>query len=157
MFGNVMLTVRFCSDNRYGIISGFSSHLPIILDIVLTLCVGIAMTTVEWWSGEGYTLSVSFFFKAQKSSNIAGGCQYCCVLFVRLDITRDSRNLHNLLSQVSFQSVIWRFNEMLLLNEVWRAKSRGWDLGRGQYYQLTGLEEHFNQLWHLYERVFYLW
>jgi len=92
-----MLTVRFSvfgfvshSGKRYGIISGFSSRLPIILDIVLTLCVGIAMTTVALWSGEGYTLSV--FFKTQKSSDIASGCQDCCVLFVRLDITHDSHN-----------------------------------------------------------------
>jgi len=79
------------SDNIYGIILGFSSRLPIILDIVLTQCVGIARTTVAWGSGEGYTLSVSFY-KTQKSSNTAGGCPDCCVLFVRHNITHDSHN-----------------------------------------------------------------
>ena len=46
------------SDNRSGIISGFISHFLIIFDIVLTLCVGIAMTTVALWSIEGYAVSV---------------------------------------------------------------------------------------------------
>jgi len=38
---------------RNGIISGFSSHFLIIFDIVLTLFVGIALTTVALWSIEG--------------------------------------------------------------------------------------------------------
>ena len=52
------------SDNRYSIISGFSSHLPIILDIVLILRVGIAMTTVALWGNEDCAVSVSFFYKS---------------------------------------------------------------------------------------------
>jgi len=53
------------SDNRYSIISGFSSHLPIILDIVLILRVGIAMTTVALWGNEDCAVSVSFFIRAR--------------------------------------------------------------------------------------------
>ena len=47
-------------DNINGIISGFNSHFLIIFDIVLTLFVGIAVTTVALWSSEGCAVSVSF-------------------------------------------------------------------------------------------------